>query len=67
MDGIVQRLDRLGYNLAVWAFTFILQAGQLLLQLPLLYIYVLVFGALVMGMLLERVPQALELALGNDL
>jgi len=47
-------------------FTIILPAVQLLLQSPSLYISALVFGALAIGVLRERLPQTLESVSGSD-
>ena len=44
-------------------FLFVLPAVQLLLQSPLLYIGAAVFCALAIGILREKIPEAVELAM----
>ena len=44
-------------------FTIVLPAMQLLLQTPSLYIGAMVFGALAIGILREKIPETIESAM----
>ena len=47
-------------------FMFILPAAQLLLQPQFLYIGAVVFGALAIGILREKIPETVELAMEDN-
>ncbi len=46
-------------------FMFVLPVVQLLLRSPSLYIGAVVFSALAIGILRERIPETVELAMGD--